>query len=201
MSAEFRKRIIEEEIDDESVTEVLQSIRDFKLGLIRSITKTDTETIARYGFRFKTKTIAGRREEVRQFVLEHPALMAGDIGGLKKNFKILGTLLKERKTMCVTESESESEPEPKPKPKTKSMSKPKRTQQKESDSESEPEHKHTRSLKKNTSTMIQSLVVPNYSEYYDYEEEEEDKKEKTHTRRSLKAPKGKAKKSDSDDYF
>ena len=50
MSSEFRKRIIEEEIDDESVTEVLQSIRDFKLGLIRSITKTDIETIARYGF-------------------------------------------------------------------------------------------------------------------------------------------------------
>ena len=105
---------------------VLNDIRDFKLGLIRGMTKADIDQIGRYGFEYKTSTLAGRREEIRDYMLNHPSLMAGSMETIKKNFKIMGVLINIHSSpqasegydeYTCSESYSDSEPQPKPKPK------------------------------------------------------------------------------------
>ena len=131
-----RRQLIEQDLADKKFSALLNDIRDFRLGLIRSLTKADLEYIQRHGFKFQTKTLIGKKEEVRQFVLTHPSLMAAEKETLKENFKILNTILKETKGKHPStqkrinsdgyeeyddeEEEEEEEPKPKPKKKTKS---------------------------------------------------------------------------------
>ena len=129
-----RRQLIEQDLADKKFSALLNDIRDFRLGLIRSLTKADLEYIQRHGFKFQTKTLIGKKEEVRQFVLTHPSLMAAEKETLKENFKILNTILKETKgnhSSAKTRINSdgyeeydyeEEEEKPKPKPK-KSKSK------------------------------------------------------------------------------
>ena len=126
-----RRQLIEQDLADKKFSALLNDIRDFRLGLIRSLTKADLEYIQRHGFKFQTKTLIGKKEEVRQFVLTHPSLMAAEKETLKENFKILNTILKETKgnhSSAKTRINSdgyeeydyeEEEPKPKPKPKPK----------------------------------------------------------------------------------
>ena len=130
-----RRQLIEQDLADKKFSALLNDIRDFRLGLIRSLTKADLEYIQRHGFKFQTKTLIGKKEEVRQFVLTHPSLMAAEKETLKENFKILNTILKEakgkqpsRQTRRINSDGyeeydyEEEEEKPKPKPK-KSKSK------------------------------------------------------------------------------
>ena len=131
-----RRQLIEQDLADKKFSALLNDIRDFRLGLIRSLTKADLEYIQRHGFKFQTKTLIGKKEEVRQFVLTHPSLMAAEKETLKENFKILNTILKEtkgkhssRQTRRINSDGyeeydyEEEEEKPKPKPKKKSKSK------------------------------------------------------------------------------
>ena len=91
------RNLISLEYSNELYIDALNSISNFKLGLIRSLTKADLETIGRCGFRYKTRTMAGRREEIRNYILDHPSLRADSVEGIRNNFKILGKMIREKK--------------------------------------------------------------------------------------------------------
>lgn len=126
--------LISKELEDEEFKQGLDDIHNFRLGVIRNLSKVDLEQIQVAGFRFRTKTLAGRREEIKQFILEHPSLMSQDVESIKYKFKVLGRILKKkegtRQPTVVEEEDEFEEEEPKKKPKkaTKplTMKKPKK---------------------------------------------------------------------------
>ena len=112
--------LISKELEDENFKLALDEIHNFRLGVIRNLSKADIEQIQYAGFRYKTKTLAGKREEIKQFIIEHPSLMAPDVESLKCRFKIMGKLIKKKKgTPRIEEEEEEDieEEEPIRKPK------------------------------------------------------------------------------------
>ena len=114
--------LISKELEDEEFKQGLDDIHNFRLGVIRNLSKVDLEQIQYAGFRFRTKTLAGRREEIKQFILEHPSLMSQDVESIKYKFKVLGRILKKKEgtrqpTVIEEEDEFEEEEEPKKKPK------------------------------------------------------------------------------------
>ena len=128
--------LISKELEDEEFKQCLEDIHNFRLGVIRSLSKTDIEQIMVTGFGFKTKTLTGRREEIKQFILEHPSLMSQDVESLKRKFKVFGKIINKNapRAMRVEEEEEYEEVEPvKPKKNTKKKAKaielsyPKRT--------------------------------------------------------------------------
>ena len=115
-----RKEIIARDFGDQAYRWELQVIREFRLGLLRQIKREDMERIKQAGFKFIAKTVAGRREELKTFVEEHPSLMADDVPKLIKNFKLLGEISKNasgRRERKEEYDEEEEEEEPKPKKK------------------------------------------------------------------------------------
>ena len=116
------------ELEDNEFKQGLDDIHNFRLGVIRNLTKTDIEEIQMTGFRFRTKTIAGRREELKQFILEHPSLMSQDAESIKYKFKILSKVLRGKqqkgKVHTVEDEEEEDFEEEEEQPKKK----PKKTQ-------------------------------------------------------------------------
>ena len=135
MKKGFRQTLIEMDSKDPEVGKVLSEIHSFTLGTIKSLSREDLDAINRYGFRFKTKTLAGKREEIKQFLLEHPSLMGSDTKSIKRNFKYLGNILPKQES----ESYSDSYPEPVPKKKPKKAKSRKGIQVQESTYESSTE--------------------------------------------------------------
>ena len=122
----LRAQLIETELNQPEMSSILADIRDFKLGLIRSLTRYDLDKIERSGFKYRTKTLQGKREEVRAFILQHPSLMAGDVATIRENFRILGKIIKDKGTKTETGyytdysgSEEEVQPKKEPEMKTK----------------------------------------------------------------------------------
>ena len=121
--------LINQELEDEEFKQALDDIHNFKLGVIRNLSKADIEDIQRSGFRFRTRTLAGMREEIKQFILEHPSLMSQDAESIKYKFKILGRILKKKdgnkKPTVIEEEEDCEEEEEKPKKQKKQKKKAK----------------------------------------------------------------------------
>lgn len=119
--------LISKELEDEEFKQALDDIHNFKLGVIRNLSKADIEDIQHSGFRFRTKTLAGMREEIKQFILEHPSLMSQDADSIKYKFKILGRILKKkeatRQATVIEEEEDFEEEEEKPKKQKKQKKK------------------------------------------------------------------------------
>ena len=118
--------LISKELEDDEFKQGLDDIHNFRLGVIRNLSKTDLEQIQVAGFRFRTKTLAGRREEIKQFILEHPSLMSQDVESIKYKFKLLGRILKKKEGAKAprVEEEDEFEEEEEPKKKPKKATKP-----------------------------------------------------------------------------
>ena len=84
-----RREIIARDFADQSYRWELQAIRDFRLGMLRQVKREDMDKIKQFGFKFIAKTVAGRREELKTFIEEHPSLMADDVPKMIKNFRLL----------------------------------------------------------------------------------------------------------------
>ena len=88
------------------VSDILLEIRDFNKKDVDELTKTQLDQIESYGFRFNTKTVKGRREEIKAFVSENPCLMTKDCTQMVERFKIFGnTLRKLEETPSITTEE------------------------------------------------------------------------------------------------
>lgn len=93
-------------VEHPEVSDILQDIREFNKKDIDKITKTQLDQIESFGFHYNTKTVAGRREEIKAFVSENPCLMTKDCTQLVERFKILSnTLRKLEETPAISNEE------------------------------------------------------------------------------------------------
>ena len=130
MNDDARTKLIRLEMTDPAIRREMDSMTNYKLGFVRALTKADIERIDNYGFRFRAKTLAGKREEIKNYIQEHPSLRGDSVASIKSNFKKLGKLAEEigrpdedsdTETSSSDDSSSSSTPPPKRKSKAKQI--------------------------------------------------------------------------------
>ena len=80
-------------VEHPEVSDILLDIREFNKKDIDKITKTQLDQIESFGFHYNTKTVAGRREEIKAFVSENPCLMTKDCSQLVERFRVFANTL------------------------------------------------------------------------------------------------------------
>ena len=160
MNDDARTKLIRLEMTEPAIRREMDAMTNYKLGFVRALTKADLEKIDNYGFRFRAKTLAGKREEIKNYIQEHPSLRGDSVASIKANFKRLGRLAEElghpgndSETESSSDySSSSSSTPPKKKSRSKGMRQLKKSDKNRSDKNKTPK----KSPKKKSKTLSES---------------------------------------------
>lgn len=82
-------------IENPEIREALKEVKAFQQQTINRLTGAHIQTLLDCGFNFVMPTITGRRQEIKQFVAQHPEVMSNDLETLLCNISHYGTVTDE----------------------------------------------------------------------------------------------------------
>ena len=82
-------------VQNPEIREALKEVKAFQQQTINRLTATHIQTLIDCGFNFVMPTITGRRQEIKQFIAQHPEVMSNDLETLLCNISHYGTVAEE----------------------------------------------------------------------------------------------------------
>lgn len=89
---------------------LLNDIRDFDWKVINKLRASDLDRLTSTGFRFATKGVENRRQELKAFLIANPACMASDFEIIVAKFRMYGILITPKRTPIAAQPKKKKAP-------------------------------------------------------------------------------------------